>query len=115
MFVVIVYDIQENRIRNKVSRILEKFGELVQKSVFESLINNEFTTEDFVISEDGAFYLKSEARKKFIGFIEKSMNKMYIHPETGFNVTLKRIMDLQAKKLARVIKGEDKDYIPMLF
>ncbi|MFN8578232.1 MAG: CRISPR-associated endonuclease Cas2 [Candidatus Sericytochromatia bacterium] len=35
MFTVIVYDIQENRIRNRVSKTLERFGERVQKSVFE--------------------------------------------------------------------------------
>lgn len=98
------------------SDLIEEFrAYAIDKVIFESLMNNEFTTEDFIISEDGAYYLKNDARKKFISIIEKSFNKIYKHPETGYEVSLKRIMDLQAKKLARVIKGEEKDYIPMLF
>lgn len=40
MFTVIVYDIQENRIRNQVAKTLERFGKRVQKSVFECELNN---------------------------------------------------------------------------
>jgi CRISPR-associated protein Cas2 len=35
MFVVICYDITDDRRRNKVGKILEGFGSRVQKSVFE--------------------------------------------------------------------------------
>jgi len=35
MFYIIAYDITENHLRNKVSRILSGFGKRIQKSVFE--------------------------------------------------------------------------------
>jgi len=98
------------------SDLLEEFRVFaIDKPVFEALRVNMFTTEDFVISDNGAFYLKQEPRKIFIGLVEKSFSCVYQHQETGFQVTLKRIIDLQAKRLARVIKKQEKDYIPMLF
>ena len=39
MFSVIVYDIQKNSKRTKIAKILEKYGERVQKSVFECDLN----------------------------------------------------------------------------
>ena len=41
MFSVVCYDIPDDRKRNKVGRILEGFGERVQKSVFECDIKPE--------------------------------------------------------------------------
>ncbi|MCM8771962.1 MAG: CRISPR-associated endonuclease Cas2 [Candidatus Omnitrophica bacterium] len=41
MFVVISYDIQDDKKRHKVSQILENYGTRVQYSVFECLINDE--------------------------------------------------------------------------
>ena len=45
MFMVIVYDIEKNSKRTKVSKILEQYGNRVQKSVFECHLSNKETDE----------------------------------------------------------------------
>lgn len=98
------------------SDLMEEFRAwAIDRVIFKALRNNEFTTEDFTIGDNKCFYLKQESKKKFISMIESNMNEMFLHKETGFNVTLKRLIDLQAKKLLKVINGQEKDYIPMLF
>lgn len=41
MFIVVCYDIPEDRRRNKVSRVLEAYGSRVQRSVFECDLTQE--------------------------------------------------------------------------
>jgi CRISPR-associated protein Cas2 len=41
MFSIIVYDIEDNKKRNKIAKLLEKHGERVQKSVFECDLRKE--------------------------------------------------------------------------
>lgn len=38
MFVIIAYDISDNRRRYRISRLLEGFGDRVQESVFETVL-----------------------------------------------------------------------------
>jgi CRISPR-associated protein Cas2 len=43
MYVIISYDITDNKLRNKIAKLLEKYGFRVQKSVFEAYIKpNQF-------------------------------------------------------------------------
>ncbi len=58
---IISYDIAENKIRNKLVRILEKYGERVQYSVFE-----------FELDNDGFKNLMSEL--KVNGFLRRNEN-----------------------------------------
>ncbi|GBD34779.1 CRISPR-associated endoribonuclease Cas2 [bacterium HR35] len=64
---IISYDISENKIRNRLVRILEKYGERVQYSVFE-----------FELDNDAFRNLLSEL--KVNGFLRRSKNyKLYIY------------------------------------
>ena len=87
----------------------------VDRVVLSLMKTNTFTREDFFITESGAYYLQTEAKRKFIGCLEKSFSEIFLHSETNYKVSLKKLIDLQAKQLYRVIKREEKDYIPMLF
>ncbi len=40
MHIIVAYDIVDNKIRNKVAKILGNYGSRVQKSVFECRIND---------------------------------------------------------------------------
>jgi CRISPR-associated protein Cas2 len=44
MFVVICYDIPDDKRRNRVGKLLEGYGERVQKSVFECDLKPDFLT-----------------------------------------------------------------------
>lgn len=98
------------------SDLMEEFrAYAVDRVVLSLMKTNTFTREDFFITESGGYYLHTEAKRKFIIYLEKSFNEIFLHPNTNFKVSLKKLIDLQAKQLYRVIKREEKDYIPMLF
>jgi CRISPR-associated protein Cas2 len=62
MFIVVCYDIPDNKRRNRISDILEGFGERVQFSVFECDIKEENLkklkekVKDVIIDEDSVRY-----------------------------------------------------------
>ncbi len=89
MFCLITYDIQEDRKRNRVAKILKDYGERVQKSVFECNINEKML-------------------ERMIKIIEKSINL----ENDGF-----RVYEMQECQKANVLiigKGkvidDDKDF-----
>lgn len=52
MFVIISYDIVDDKKRNKISKILENYGTRVQYSVFECIIDEEQLEEIKNITRD---------------------------------------------------------------
>lgn len=58
-------------------------------------------------------YLKEEARKRFISLYEARINEQIYYPPTGEQVAYRRILELQAYQMAKVILGEADRYMPM--
>lgn len=88
MFLVVVYDIGDNSKRTKISRLLEKFGNRVQKSVFEcdltySQIDNlkkKLSFFDYDIEDTIRFYFlenSSVKRIEKIGGAKANLNDIY--------------------------------------
>lgn len=88
MFMVIVYDIEKNSKRTKVSKILEQYGNRVQKSVFECHLSNKETDElkntfskmNFEDSDSIRFYsLEADSVKKIekIGGVPFNINQNF--------------------------------------
>ncbi len=59
-------------------------------------------------------YLKEAARKRFIGLYEARVNEQILYPATGEQTSYRRIFELQAYLMARVILGEVERYIPFM-
>lgn len=59
-------------------------------------------------------YLTETARKRFINLYESRVNEQIYYPPTGEQTSYRRIFELQAYAVARVILGEDSHYIPFL-
>jgi len=57
-------------------------------------------------------YLKENARKRFLGLYETRINEQIHYPPTGEQTSYRRIFELQAYAIARVILGENSRYLP---
>lgn len=88
MFSIIVYDIQDNKKRTKIAKILEKHGERVQKSVFEcdlkkediENLKNYLSTFEYTMDDSIRFYhLEASSVKKVerIGGSDFNLNKEF--------------------------------------
>ncbi len=92
--------------------LMEEFRPIVVDSVVITTINRgEITIRDFFESA-GTFTLKPNARKTFIHAYERRMDELVTHPIFRYRISYKRIMEVQARLLARHISGELENYVP---
>lgn len=61
--------------------------------------------EDFVQAGD-AVALSPSGRKGFIRAYEQRMDTLVTHPLFGYRVSCRRVLEIQARLLGRVITGE---------
>jgi len=90
--------------------MMEEFRPLIADSVAITLFNNrELSPDDFIRTGIG-ISIAPEAKKKVIGAYEKRLQTEIVHPIFGYAVSYRRILDVQARLLARVLTGELKEY-----
>ena len=90
--------------------MMEEFRPLIADSVAITLFNNrELSPGDFMRTGIG-ISIAPEAKKKVIGAYEKRLLTEIVHPIFGYAVSYRRILDVQARLLARVLTGELKEY-----
>lgn len=58
--------------------------------------------------------LHDEARKRFIALYEARINEQIFYPPAGETTTYRRIFELQAYQMARLILGEETQYTPLM-
>ena len=86
--------------------LVEEFRPIIADSVCISLINNgELGTGHFVTRGD-ATALTSNGRRKVIAAYERRMDTLVTHPLFGYSVSYRRILEIQARLLARHLLGE---------
>lgn len=59
MFIMISYDISDNRVRKKVSDVLKNYGIRVQKSVFECIVGQK-QVDDIIEKVSALIHLKTD-------------------------------------------------------
>ena len=67
--------------------------------------------DDFV-TRGGAVALTTAGRGKFIRAYERRMDEEVTHPVFGYRVSYRRILEVQARLLARYLAGELPEYPP---
>jgi CRISP-associated protein Cas1 len=86
--------------------LMEPFRALVADSAVLSAINTRMIgPRDFVRTGE-AVALKPEGRKAFFRAYEQRMDKLVTHPLFGYRVNYRRILEIQARLLERVLRGE---------
>jgi CRISPR-associated protein Cas1 len=86
--------------------LLEEFRPLIADSAVLSAINTRMVTIDDFIRIGPAIALKPSGRKAFIQAYEQRMDALVTHPLFGYRVNYRRVLEIQARLLARVIDGE---------
>jgi CRISPR-associated protein Cas1 len=90
--------------------MMEPFPPLIaDSSVIQAINNGEVRPTDF-ISAAGSVALDGDGRKRFIACFERRMGHEVTHPVFGYKVSYRRLLELQARLLARNLLGELKDY-----
>ena len=68
--------------------------------------------EGSFLERAGAVVLTEGGRKSVIAAFERRMSQEVTHPIFGYRVSYRRILEVQARLLARVVVGELPEYIP---
>lgn len=90
--------------------MMEPFRPLIADScVIQAINNGEVKPGDF-ITVAGSVALTNDARKRFIATFERRLTHEITHPLFGYRVSYRRLLEVQARLLARYLLGELPDY-----
>ncbi len=90
--------------------LMEPFRPLIADSAVLSAINTRMVTPaDFVRAGDSVA-LTPNGRKAFFRAYEQRMDTLVTHPIFGYRVNYRRMLEIQARLLARVLTGELTEY-----
>lgn len=86
--------------------LMEEFRPLIADSVVLGAINNGVFTGDDFVRGAGSVALKPAARKRFLLAYERRMDQLVTHPVFGYRISYRRVLEVQARLLGRVLLGE---------
>lgn len=90
--------------------LMEPFRPIVADSCVIQVINNgELRASDFVFNGP-ACSLRPAGRKTFLKAFERRMDRETTHPVFGYRVSMRRVIEVQARLLARHLQGEISPY-----
>ena len=90
--------------------IMEPFRPIIADSVVLSVVNTgEISPGDFVVAATGTA-LTSAGRRRFIDAFERRMLQETTHPVFGYRLSMRRLILVQARLLARFLLGELPSY-----
>jgi CRISPR-associated endonuclease Cas1/CRISPR-associated protein Cas4 len=90
--------------------LIEPYRPLIADStVLMALNNGELSPEDFV-SAAGGCNLKTKGRRALIAAYERRLDQATTHPLFGYQVAMRRLIQVQARLFARWLLGEIPDY-----
>lgn len=90
--------------------LMEEFRPLVADSAVLSAINTRMVTADAFVRAGGAVALTTKGRGSFIRAYEQRIDTLVTHPLFGYRVSYRRVMEIQARMLGRVLTGEVRRY-----
>jgi CRISPR-associated protein Cas1 len=90
--------------------LMEPFRPLIADSAVLSAINTRMVTPADFVRTGEAVALRPEGRKSFFRAYEQRMDTLVTHPLFGYRVNYRRLLEIQARLLARVLTGEIADY-----
>ena len=86
--------------------LMEEFRPLLADSAVLTAINTSVVQEADLVHAAGAVALSAGARKGFIGVYERRMRQEVKHPLFGYRISYRRVLEVQARLLARTVVGE---------
>ena len=92
--------------------VAEEYRPLIGDSVALMAFNNGEVDHSSFLERAGAVTLTEAGRKSIISAFERRLEQEVTHPIFGYRVSYRRILEVQARLLARTITGELPEYIP---
>lgn len=86
--------------------LMEEFRPIVADSVVINALNNEVVAPRHFIERQTGVALTPEGRAAFLGVLERRMDEVATHPVLNTKLSYRRIMEVQARLLAKVLTGE---------
>ena len=86
--------------------LMEEFRPILSdSSVLKAVNNGEVNVDSFVVRSVGCNFTQA-GRRSFIRTLERRLEEEVTHPVFGTRMTYRRILELQARLLSRVLQGE---------
>ena len=86
--------------------LMEEFRPLLADSAVLTAVNTEVVGEGDFVRAGGAVALTDKGRKAFTGAYERRIGQEVTHPIFGYRIDYRRILQVQARLLARAVTGE---------
>ena len=93
---------------------MEEFRPIICDSTVIGAINNGVVARSDFTESGAGVAMKSHARKALIGAYERRMNQTIKHPVFGYEISYRRLLDVQARLLGRHLMGEIPEYPKLL-
>jgi CRISP-associated protein Cas1 len=90
--------------------LMEEFRPILADSTVISALNNGVIQSQDFVRAAGSVALTQAARKRLILAFERRMDQLVTHPVFDYRISYRRILEVQARLLTRVLLGELKDY-----
>lgn len=90
--------------------LMEEFRPVIADSVVINVLNNAVVQPDDFIHAAGSVALTQPARKRLILAFERRMDQLVTHPVFDYRVSYRRVLEVQARLLSRLLLGEIKFY-----
>jgi CRISPR-associated protein Cas1 len=86
--------------------LMEEFRPVIADSVVIGALNTRVVQPDDFIRAAGAVSLTLPARKRLIMAFERRMDQLVTHPVFDYRISYRRVLEVQARLLSRVLLGE---------
>jgi CRISPR-associated protein Cas1 len=86
--------------------LMEPFRPLIAESAVLTAINSGMVTPGDFIAVGQAVSLTARGRRSLIQAYEQRMDSLVTHPAFGYRVSYRRVLEVQARLLARLLTGE---------
>jgi CRISPR-associated protein Cas1 len=90
--------------------LMEEFRPLIAESVVLSAVNNGVVQASDFLRRGGAVALTNAGRARFLRAYERRMDELITHPVFGYRISYRRVLEVQARLMARYLAGEIPEY-----
>lgn len=90
--------------------MMEPFRAILADSSVIQVVNNGEVKADGFVAAGPAVNLKPHARRAFITAYERRLDQEVTHPVFGYRVSMRRLLEVQARLLTRHLSGEIDEY-----
>lgn len=94
--------------------LMEEFRPLADRLALTLINRGQICADDFMVREGGAVSLESDARKTVVVAFQERKQEELMHPLLAQPVALGLIPLVQARLLARTIRGDVESYVPFI-